>query len=44
MPIGLLALFAVLSLPDAVGRNAEVRDRRAVRREAHLRHRAHIAD
>ncbi len=34
MPVGLLALFAVLALPDAVGCDAEVRDRYAVRCEA----------
>ena len=42
MPVGLLALLAILPLPDSVGGNAEVRDRRAGPREPQLGHRAHI--
>ena len=42
MPVGRPLLFAVLPLPDAVSGDAEVRDRRAVRREPHFGHRAHI--
>jgi hypothetical protein len=44
MPVGRLAGLAALIPPDAVGSEAEVGDRRAICGEAHLGHRAHVAD
>src|SRR5262245_51417788 len=44
MPVGLLTSLAALISPDAIRGDAEVGDRRAARGEAHLGHRAHVAD